>query len=139
VITENGIDIVWGEDAVEIFLDPTLTDPVLIISGKFNISPQMGLAFLRKSANRHQVDLLPPSIEDDIGKNDPVRACNVFVDALDLSELGIDWHKNQVGNPEYDPKSMLKLLVYGYSYGMRSSRKLERAAHSFPFCCFEAN
>jgi len=34
-----------------------------------------------------------------------------------------------VGNSEYHPHAMLKLLVYGYSYGIRSSRKLERATH----------
>ena len=38
--------------------------------------------------------------------------------------MEIDSHK--VGCPEYAPKTMLKLLVYGYSYGIRSSHKLER-------------
>jgi transposase len=42
-------------------------------------------------------------------------------------DLEIDPHK--VGNSAYDPKTMLKLLVYGYSYGIKGSRKLERAAH----------
>jgi len=43
--------------------------------------------------------------------------------------LGITLDPNKVGNSEYHPKAMLKLLVYGYSYGIRSSRKLERACH----------
>jgi len=73
--------------------------------------------------------LLPISIEDYVGTEDPVRAYDAFVDALDLSELGIEVEENQVGPPEYDPVSMLKLLVYGYSYGNRSSRKLERALY----------
>ena len=34
-----------------------------------------------------------------------------------------------MGNSAYDPKTMLKLVVYGYSYGIKGSRKLERAAH----------
>ncbi|MFH1756438.1 MAG: transposase [Pseudomonadota bacterium] len=34
-----------------------------------------------------------------------------------------------MGNAEYDPKAMMKLLVYGYSYGIKSSRKLERETH----------
>ncbi|MDI6729882.1 MAG: transposase, partial [Thermodesulfovibrionales bacterium] len=34
-----------------------------------------------------------------------------------------------VGNSAYDPKAMLKLVVYGYSYGIKGSRKLERAVH----------
>jgi len=53
----------------------------------------------------------------------------VIVDALDLAELGIELVPDKVGCPQYDPKAMLKLLVYGYSYGIRSSRKLERETH----------
>jgi hypothetical protein len=34
-----------------------------------------------------------------------------------------------VGSSSYDPQAMLKLLIYGYSYGLRSSRKLERECH----------
>jgi len=59
----------------------------------------------------------------------PVRAYDAFVDALDFEELGIEMDAHKVGCPQYDPKAMLKLLIYGYSYGIRSSRKLEREAH----------
>jgi transposase len=52
-----------------------------------------------------------------------------MVEALDFKELGIKIEPNNVGNPQYDPKSMLKLHVYGIAYGVRSSRKLEREAH----------
>jgi transposase len=76
--------------------------------------------------NRNQLTLLPPSIEDYVGTEDPVRAYDAFVEALDFNELGIIINPDKVGNPSYDPKSMLKLLIYGYSYGIRSSRKLER-------------
>ena len=65
----------------------------------------------------------------DIAKDDPVRAYDVFVEALNFKELGIELDPNKVGNSEYDPKAMLKLLVYGYSYGVKSSRKLERETH----------
>jgi transposase len=60
--------------------------------------------------NRDQINLFPESIEDYIAPDDPVRAYDAFIKA-------------------YHPKAMLKLLVYGYSYGIRSSRKLERATH----------
>lgn len=76
--------------------------------------------------DRFQLDLFPRSIEDYVAPNDPVRAYDAFVEALDFNALGIEMDPNQVGNPEYDPKAMLKLLVYGYSYGIKSSRKLER-------------
>jgi len=80
-------------------------------------------------ANRKQLQLLPPSIEEYITPNDPVRAYDAFIEALDLEELGFSLDPQKVGNPQYHPKMMLKLLVYGYSYGIRSSRKLERAAY----------
>jgi len=76
--------------------------------------------------NRYQMALLPQSIEEYIAEDDPVRAYDAFVDALDFNQLGIEINPSKVGNSEYDPKTMLKLLVYAYSYGIRSSRKLER-------------
>ena len=79
--------------------------------------------------NREQLELFPSSIEDYVSKNDPVRVYDAFIEALDFDSLGMALDDNKIGNPEYDPKSMLKLLVYGYSYGIRSSRKLERAVY----------
>ena len=79
--------------------------------------------------DRFQMNLFPKSIEEYVGPEDPVRAYDAFVETLNLMELGIIWDEEQVGHPEYDPKAMLKLLVYGYSYGIRSSRKLERATY----------
>ncbi len=79
--------------------------------------------------DRFQLGLFPPSIEDYVAPNNPVRAYDAFVEALDFNALGIEIDPNQVGNPEYDPKAMLKLFVYGYSYGIKSSRKLERETH----------
>lgn len=79
--------------------------------------------------NRNQIRLLPESMEDYVTSDDPVRAYDAFIKALDFRDLGITLDPNKVGNSEYHPKAMLKLLVYGYSYGIRSSRKLERATH----------
>lgn len=78
---------------------------------------------------REQISLLPPAIEDYVASDDPVRAYDAFIEALDLNALGISLAPHKVGNSEYNPRAMLKLLVYGYSYGVRSSRKLERATH----------
>lgn len=79
--------------------------------------------------DRKQMELLPPRIEDYVREEDPVRAYDAFVDALNFYELGIEVNPYKVGCPQYDPRAMLKLLIYGYSYGIRSSRKLERATH----------
>ena len=82
-----------------------------------------------RDGDRYQGALLPPVIDDYVGPEDPVRAYDAIIDAMDMEELGLVINLNKVGNPAYDPKAMLKLLVYGYSYGWRSSRKLERAVH----------
>ena len=79
--------------------------------------------------DRYQQTMLPKAIENYVGEDDPVRVYDAFVEALDFSELGIELDNKKVGNSSYNPVSMMKLLVYGYSYGWRSSRKLERALH----------
>ena len=79
--------------------------------------------------NRNQINLFPESMEDYIAPDDPVRAYDTFIETLNFRDLGITLDPNKVGNSEYHPHAMLKLLVYGYSYGIRSSRKLERATH----------
>ena len=49
----------------------------------------------------------------------PSRAYDAFVEALDFSALEIEIDPDKVGNSEYDTKAMMRLLVYGYSYGLR--------------------
>ena len=82
-----------------------------------------------RCGNRYQMGLLPQSIEDYVSEDNPVRAYDAFIETLDFHELGICINFSKVGNSEYDPKAMLKLLIYGYSYGVKSSRKLERECH----------
>ena len=79
--------------------------------------------------NRKQKTLFPQSIDEYIPQDAPVRAYDVIISLLDFGELGIKVDPHKVGCPQYDPEIMLKLLVYGYSYGVRSSRKLEREAN----------
>jgi len=82
-----------------------------------------------KIGDRKQMTFFPPTIDEYIGHEDPVRVYDAFVEAIDLQELGIPVQPYKAGAQEYHPKSMLKLFTYGYSYGNRSSRKLERACH----------
>lgn len=82
-----------------------------------------------KTGDRYQMNLFPPTIDDYVAKDDPVRAYDAFVDVLDFNELGIPITPYKSGAHEYCPKKMLKLIIYGYSYGTRSSRKLERSCH----------
>jgi len=78
---------------------------------------------------REQSQLFPASLEEYVGPEDPVRVYDAFVEQLNFGDLGIELDEGKVGHPEFDPRAMVKLLVYGYSYGVRSSRKLERATY----------
>jgi len=81
-----------------------------------------------------QQTLLPASIDDYVSEADPVRVYDAFVDALNFEHLGIPITPFQSGAESYYPKHMVKLFIYGYSYGIRSSRKLERACrHNLSF------
>jgi transposase len=84
----------------------------------------------RYGDDRDQLVLFPKSLDQYVSEDHPVRAYDVFVNALDLGQLGIDFDDSKVGNSQYDPRLMLKLLIYSYSYGVKSSRKIERELHN---------
>jgi transposase len=79
--------------------------------------------------DRYQMNMFPQSIEEYVSEDDAVRAYDAFVGTLNFKELGIHIEADKEGNPQYDPEAMVKLFLYGCSYGIRSSRKLERACY----------
>lgn len=85
----------------------------------------------KSGVSREQVSLLPARVDDYVGPDNPVRAIEAFVGALDLCGLGFR-HGGRgdggVGQPPYDPADLLKLYLYGYLNQVRSSRRLEREA-----------
>ena len=61
-----------------------------------------------------QSTLLPDCLDDCIHESNPIRAVNVFVDALDLAELGFDGVVPEAtGRPSYHPSALPKLYIYG--------------------------
>jgi transposase len=78
--------------------------------------------------DRTQATLLPERLDDYVADDSPVRVIDVFIDELDLAELGFRTQPNETGRPAYHPSTMLKLFVYGYLNQVRSSRRLEREA-----------
>src|SRR6516225_8532020 len=78
--------------------------------------------------DRKQQALLPRSLEDYVGEDNPARVVDVFVDELDLASLGFDLTPAATGRPAYHPATLLKLYVYGYLNRLPSSRRLEREA-----------
>ncbi len=82
-----------------------------------------------EGADRGQATLLPECLDDWIDEDNPVRAVDVFVDALDLAEMGFDGvEPAATGRPGYNPATLLKLYIYGYLNRVQSSRRLEREA-----------
>jgi len=84
----------------------------------------------KAGVSRAQVSLLPARVEDYVDRENPVRAIEAFVAALDLERLGFGYAGSGggAGQPPYDPADLLKLYLYGYTNRIRSSRALEREA-----------
>src|SRR6187397_1480727 len=82
-----------------------------------------------EGTDREQSTLFPECLEDWICEDNPVRAIDVFIDELDLAQLGFGGVEPEVtGRPSYHPSVLLKLYVYGYLNRVQSSRRLEREA-----------
>lgn len=82
-----------------------------------------------ESTPRNQYLLFPPIIEDWIPQTHPARIIDLFVESLNTKTLGIEENNDLTGRPNYEPKLLLKIILYGYSNGERSSRVLERKTY----------
>ena len=71
-----------------------------------------------------QALLLPPDLRDWVPAEHLVWFVCDLVDTLDLSAIEAHYEAEMRGQPPYHPRLMVKLLVYGYCLGVRSSRKL---------------
>jgi len=78
-----------------------------------------------KDYNHNQNLLLPPSLEELIAPNHPVRVVNQVVDNLNPDPILAKYEGG--GCPAYHPRLLLKVLVYGYLTNQYSSRKIEQA------------
>lgn len=81
--------------------------------------------------DQHQQMLLPPNITEMIPVNHLVRVIDTVVEQLDMQDLYNSY--SEEGQPGYHPKMLLKILLYGYSTGIRSSRKLSQKLESDVF------
>jgi len=77
--------------------------------------------------DRHHTGFFPPTLEDSIAEDNPVRAIDAYIEALDMVSLGFTntTLSNSSGQPAYHPKLLLKIYIYGYLNKVRSSRKLD--------------
>jgi len=80
-------------------------------------------------ADRYQCALLPGTIDEYVSEENPVRAVDAFVGALQMTTLGFQGTEPKAtGRPGYHPTTLLKIYLYGYLNRIRSSRRLEQEA-----------
>lgn len=75
--------------------------------------------------DQKQSFLLPPSLSEFLDEDHPAHAINDIVDRLDLSRL--ESRYGHMGQPAYHPRMMVKVILYGFTVGIFSSRRLQRA------------
>jgi transposase len=88
--------------------------------------------------DRQQMFLLPPSVDDWVPEDHPVRFVHLCLDQMDLRCFYESYASE--GRPPYDPQTMLGILIYAYSKGLRSSRKISKACEDeIPFRWISGN
>lgn len=75
----------------------------------------------------NDIYLFPRSVEEWVGEDHPARFVRQVVESVDLEEMGFRSRKAEVGAPSYSSDLLLKVWLYGYMAGIRSTRKLEQA------------
>lgn len=76
--------------------------------------------------DRAQTSIFPVSLDAAIDESNEVRVIDLFVDSLEIEEMGFKTAFVDNGRPAYHPKDLLKLYIYGYLNRLRSSRALEK-------------
>jgi transposase/DNA-binding transcriptional MerR regulator len=80
-----------------------------------------------KTPDRSQVFLLPPSLDDWVPQDHPVRFIDAFVESLELQSLGFEVGHAPTGRPRYSARLLLSVFLYCYFDRIRSLRRMERA------------
>lgn len=76
--------------------------------------------------DRKQINLLPNTLDDYVREDNPVRVIDAYVDSLNLEEIGFKlFSGDNAGQKPYKRKDLLKLYLYCYMNGIRTSRKME--------------
>ncbi len=76
--------------------------------------------------DRNQAALFPITLEQSIDEDNEVRIIDIFVDSLDIKEMGFKVEFVENGRPGYHPKDLIKLYIYGYLNKINSSRVFEK-------------
>jgi transposase len=101
-------------------------EPVVAVAAQ---RPPAGEEKTFRAYDPNQVLLLAPVLQEWLPEGHLAHFVSELVEsALDLSPIYADYEQER-GYPPYDPRLLLKLLLYGYANGVVSSRKLERASY----------
>jgi transposase len=83
-----------------------------------------------KGQSRTQTTLFPEAIDDFVTEENSIRVIDLFVDQLDLLDLGFEAVNTKLtGRSGYHPATMLKLYIYGYLNRIQSFCRLEKESH----------
>ena len=83
-----------------------------------------------RSCNLNQAYLLPPSLDDWLPEGHLARFVAEVVETLDLVAIYAKYEAGDGrGLSAYDPRMMVRVLIYGYCRGVASSRRIERATY----------
>lgn len=82
----------------------------------------------KEGTRRDQADLIGYKLDDFVDEDNEVRAIDFYVDSLNMAQLGFNNTRANSGSgqPAYSPATLLKLYLYGYRNGIRSTRHLAR-------------
>lgn len=75
----------------------------------------------------NQIMLLPPSLDEWLPEDHLIHFIDDIVDSLDISAMLSVYERELRGFPPYHPAMLLKVLIYAYSTGTYSSRKIAKA------------
>lgn len=76
--------------------------------------------------DRNQSVLFTDCLDQIVDQDNEVRLIDLFVEAIDIKEYSFYIKESTEGRPQYNPKDLLKLFIYGYLNSIRSSRVLEK-------------
>ena len=96
--------------------------------GQRHLMQEMGKSF--RPCDLNQMYLLPPSLQDWLPENHLARFIAEVSAQLDLQPIyAVYEERDGRGQAAYDPRMMVRLLLYGYGVGKRSSRQIEKATY----------
>jgi transposase len=77
-----------------------------------------------KEYHQEQIMLMPPNLDEKVPQGHLARYISKLVNELDIEEIEAGY--SDIGCRAYHPRMLIKLLIYAYSIGIRSSRRIQK-------------